>query len=179
MAVGIGIVGAGVVGGTLVRRLTDEHEVVTAKTGLDLEVRKVAVRSLTKDRPFTLAEGVLTDRPLDLIGDPSIDLIVEVMGGTDPAGDLVLGALEAGKPVVTANKELIAARGRELIAAASRRVIIRLPSPAGACSALERMATSPAPIAASGRFAPNAVSRDSITLWRTASSTSITRSSGT
>jgi homoserine dehydrogenase len=120
MAVGIGIVGAGVVGGTLVRRLTDEHDLVTAKTGLDLEVRRVAVRSLTKERPFTVADGVLTDRPVDLIEDPSIDLIVEVMGGIEPAGDLVLGALTAGKPVVTANKELIAARGRELIAAAER-----------------------------------------------------------
>jgi homoserine dehydrogenase len=120
MAVGIGIVGAGVVGGTLVRRLTDEHDLVTAKTGLDLEVRRVAVRSLTKERPFTVADGVLTDRPVDLIEDPSIDLIVEVMGGIEPAGDLVLGALAAGKPVVTANKELIAARGRELIAAAER-----------------------------------------------------------
>jgi homoserine dehydrogenase len=85
MAIGIGIVGAGVVGGTLVRRLTDEHGVVTAKTGLDLEVRRVAVRSLDKERPFTLPEGVLTDRPLDLIIRPlaetlAAEQITRVMG---------------------------------------------------------------------------------------------------
>ena len=120
MAVGIGVLGAGTVGGTLVRRLTTEHDVVAAKTGLDLEVRRVAVRSLDKQRDFAVGDGILTDRPDDLLEDPSIDLIVEVMGGQDPAGRLVLAALEAGKPVVTANKELIAAQGPELIAAAER-----------------------------------------------------------
>ena len=120
MAVGIGVLGAGTVGGTLVRRLTPEHDVVAAKTGLDLEVRRVAVRSLDKVRNFTVADGILTDRPEDLLEDPTIDLIVEVMGGQDPAGRLVLAALEAGKPVVTANKELIAAQGPALIAAAER-----------------------------------------------------------
>lgn len=119
MAVGIGVLGAGTVGGTLVRRLTTEHDVVAAKTGLDLEVRRVAVRSLDKVREFTVPDGVLTDRPDDLLDDPSIDLLVEVMGGQDPAGRLVLAALEAGKPVVTANKALVAARGPELFAAAA------------------------------------------------------------
>jgi homoserine dehydrogenase len=123
MAVGIGIIGAGTVGGTVVRRLIDEHESVVAKTGLDLLVRRIAVRDLAKPRAFTVPEGVLTDRPEDLIEDPAIDLLVEVMGGTDPAGDLVLGALRAGKPVVTANKELIAERGHELIEAAESKGI--------------------------------------------------------
>ena len=119
MAVGIGIVGAGTVGGNLVRRLIDEHAAVETKTGLDLEVRKVAVHDLTKSRPFAVPAGVLTDRPLDLIDDPAIDLVVEVMGGPGVAADVVLGSLEAGKPVVTANKELVAARGPELFAAAA------------------------------------------------------------
>jgi len=118
MAVGIGIVGAGTVGGSLVGRLIDEHAAVELKTGLDLEVRAVAVQDLSKTRPFTVPDGVLTDRPLDLIDDPRIDLIVEVMGGTGVAFDLVLGALQAGKPVVTANKEMVAAKGPELFGAA-------------------------------------------------------------
>jgi homoserine dehydrogenase len=121
MAVGIGIVGAGTVGGTLVRRLIDQQAALSAKTGLELEIRRVAVRDLTKRRGFTVPDGVLTDRPEELITDPAIDLVVEVMGGTDPAGELVLGALQAGKPVVTANKELIASRGRELMEAAAER----------------------------------------------------------
>jgi homoserine dehydrogenase len=63
---------------------------------------------------------VLTDRADAVVADPEIDLVVEVMGGIEPAGGLALAALEAGKPVITANKELIAARGRELLAAAER-----------------------------------------------------------
>ena len=118
--VGIGVLGAGTVGGTLIRRLVSDHAAIEAKTGLDLEVRRVAVRSLDKERNFEVGPGVLTDNPQDVVADPSVGLIVEMMGGRDPAGDLVLAALDSGKPVVTANKELVAARGHELIAAAER-----------------------------------------------------------
>jgi homoserine dehydrogenase len=119
MAVGIGVAGAGIVGGTVVRRLLEDREVVTARTGLDLEVRKVAVRDPGRPRPFIIPEGVVTERLMDLVDDRSVDLVVEVMGGLEPAGTLVLAALRAGKPVVTANKELVAARGPELVKAAS------------------------------------------------------------
>ncbi len=116
--IGIGLLGAGTVGGTLIHRLVTEHAAIAAKTGLDLQIRKVAVRDPSKSRSFEIPEGVLTTDPESMIDDPGVDLVVEVMGGQDPAGDLVLRALQAGKPVVTANKELIAARGDELIAAA-------------------------------------------------------------
>ncbi len=118
MTIGIGIAGAGTVGGTLVRRLVEERAVVTAKTGLDLEVRRVAVRDVSKERPGIPSE-IVTAEVMDLVDDPTVDLIVEVMGGLDPAGILVLAALRARKPVVTANKELVAARGPELFAAAA------------------------------------------------------------
>jgi len=118
--VGIGILGAGTVGGTLIRRLVDDHAAIVAKTGLDLQVRRVAVRDPGKPRLVDLPAGVLTADPAEVVADPEVRLVVEVMGGLDPAGDLVLAALDAGKPVVTANKELIAARGPELIAAAGR-----------------------------------------------------------
>jgi homoserine dehydrogenase len=118
--VGIGVLGAGVVGGTLVRRLVEDVDTIASKTGLRLEVRKVAVRDLGRDRPFTLPDGVLVDDPAEVVEDPEVKLVVEVMGGQKPAGDLVLAALHAGKPVVTANKELVAARGPELIDAAEK-----------------------------------------------------------
>jgi homoserine dehydrogenase len=118
MSIGIGIAGAGTVGGSLVRRLMADRASVTAKTGLDLEVRRVVVRDATRSRPGVPAD-LITDDVMSLVNDPSVDLVVEVMGGLDPAGKLVLSALEAGKPVVTANKELIAARGPELFAAAA------------------------------------------------------------
>jgi homoserine dehydrogenase len=119
MSVGIGIAGAGTVGGALVRRLMADRAVVTARTGLDLEVRRVVVRDLAKERSFSLPAGAVTADVMDLVTDDSVDLVVEVMGGLEPAGTLVLAALQAGKPVVTANKELIAARAPQLIAAAA------------------------------------------------------------
>jgi len=120
MAVGIGVLGAGTVGGALIRRLTEQGADVATKAGLDLEVRRVAVRSLGKRRGFSLAEGMITARPSAVVEDPAVELVVEVMGGRDPAFDLVRRALELGKPVVTANKELIAARGPELLETAAR-----------------------------------------------------------
>jgi homoserine dehydrogenase len=118
--IGIGLLGAGTVGGTLIRRLVTEHTAIAAKTGLDLQIRRVVIRDPSKQRDFEVPDGVLTTDAAAMIDDPDVDLIVEVMGGQQPAGDLVLRALEAGKPVVTANKELIAVRGDELIAAAER-----------------------------------------------------------
>jgi homoserine dehydrogenase len=118
--IGIGLLGAGTVGGSLIRRLVTEHAAIAAKTGLDLQIRRVVVRDPDKPRDFEVPDGVLTTDATALVDDPDVDLVVEVMGGRQPAGDLVLRALEAGKPVVTANKELIAARGDELIAAAER-----------------------------------------------------------
>ncbi len=119
MAIGVGILGAGTVGGTLVRRLVGDRDAIAAKTGLELEVRRVAVRDVGKDRSFDVPDGVLTDRPEAVVDDPAVELVVEVMGGKDPAFELVMGALQQRKPVVTANKELVAARGPELIAAAA------------------------------------------------------------
>ena len=119
-AVGVGILGAGTVGGTLIRRLVSDRDAIEAKTGLSFDVRRVAVRDTGKERAFDVPDGLLTADPQMVVDDPSVQLIVEVMGGQEPAGDLVLSALSAGKPVVTANKELVAARGPELIRAAEK-----------------------------------------------------------
>jgi len=121
LTVGIGVLGGGTVGGTLIRRLLEDGDAIAQKAGLRLEVRRIAVRSLEKDRPFEAPAGLLTDNAEEVIDDPTVELVVEVMGGLDPAGDLVLRALGAGKPVVTANKELVAARGPELVELAERR----------------------------------------------------------
>ena len=121
MKVGIGILGGGTVGGALLRYLINERAAIVAKTGLELEVRRVAVRSLSKTRASPIPDEIMVDQPEQVIDDPSVDLVVEVMGGLEPAGDLVMRALQAGKPVVTANKELIAARGAELIRRAEEK----------------------------------------------------------
>jgi homoserine dehydrogenase len=115
------LLGSGTVGGTLVRRFVGDREAIAAKTGLTFDVRKISVRDVTRQRDFPITEGLLTTDPHEVVSDDTVDLVVEVMGGLEPAGDLILAALEAGKPVITANKELIAARGPELIAAAEKR----------------------------------------------------------
>lgn len=118
--IGIGLLGAGTVGGTLVQKLVGESDAISLKTGLTFDVRRIGVSDLAKRRDFDVGAEILTSDPWEVVTDPSVDLVVEVMGGLEPAGDLILAALEAGKPVISANKELIAARGPELISAAER-----------------------------------------------------------
>jgi homoserine dehydrogenase len=114
----IGLLGCGTVGAPLVELIRERGGVIAARTGLRLEVTRVAVRSLAKERPVTLPDGVLTLDAAGLAVDPDVDVVVEVIGGIEPARELVLSALKAGKPVVTGNKELLANVGADLFAAA-------------------------------------------------------------
>lgn len=115
----IGLLGCGNVGSALVELVGQQAEVIAARTGLQLEVARVAVHSPAKSRSVSLPEGVLTHDADDVVADPSIDVVVEVMGGFEPARRHILAALEAKKPVVTANKELLANAGPELFGAAA------------------------------------------------------------
>jgi homoserine dehydrogenase len=117
----VGLLGCGTVGGGVVRILDREADDITARVGARLEVTRVAVRDLARDRGLPLADGVLTDDPAAVAEADDVDLVVEVMGGRGLAGDLVRRALAAGKPVVTANKELIAHEGPELHDLAAER----------------------------------------------------------
>ena len=114
----VGLLGCGNVGAPLVELIRARADDIAARTGLHLEVAKVAVRSASKDRGVELPNGVLTLDAAGLAVDPGIDVVVEVIGGIEPARELLLAAIKAGKPVVTANKELIASSGPELFAAA-------------------------------------------------------------
>ncbi|MEL7641494.1 MAG: homoserine dehydrogenase [Solidesulfovibrio sp.] len=118
----IGLAGLGTVGSGLVAILQRNAEWIARRLGRRLVLTKVLVRSLGKPRAVSLGQGVvLTDDPGALIGDPDIDIVVELMGGIDAAFDLIHQALCAGKHVVTANKALLAARGPELFALAARK----------------------------------------------------------
>ena len=114
----VGLLGCGNVGGALVPLLEQQAEMIEAKTGIRLEITRVAVRNMSKDRGMTLADGVLTRDAHEVVADPDIDLVVEVIGGIEPARELIATALRAGKPVVTGNKELLANVGAELFALA-------------------------------------------------------------
>ncbi len=91
---------------------------IAERTGLDLDVARVAVRSASRDRNVTLADGVLTTDPASVVNDPGVDVVVELIGGIEPARELLSSALKLGKPVVTANKDLLANYGAELYTAA-------------------------------------------------------------
>ncbi len=114
----VGILGCGNVGAALVELLQSRGAEIAARTGLDLQVARVAVRSVARERPVTLEDGVLTHDAAAVVDDPSIDVVVELIGGIEPARELTTAALKAGKPVVTANKEMLANVGAELFAVA-------------------------------------------------------------
>lgn len=114
----LGVLGCGNVGAALLALIETQRDAIEARTGLRLEVGRVAVRNLSRPRPVAIADGVLTHDAAAVVDDPSIDLVVEVIGGIEPARELILGAVKAGKPVVTANKELLANMGAELFSAA-------------------------------------------------------------
>jgi homoserine dehydrogenase len=115
----VGLLGCGNVGAALVQLVEDRGDEIATRTGTRLEIARVAVRSLTRKRPVHLDESVLTREAAEVVADPSIDVVVEVIGGIEPARELILAAMAAGKPVVTANKELLANHGAELYRAAS------------------------------------------------------------
>jgi len=115
----VGLLGCGNVGAAVVRMLSDHAEDIERRTGIRLEVARVAVRDVARSRAVDLSEGVLTTSGAEVVADPRVDVVAELIGGIEPARTLILEAFAGGKPVVTANKELLASRGGELFAAAS------------------------------------------------------------
>ena len=114
----IGIIGFGTVGKGIYRILKSENDVHPILN--DLEIVGIAVKNLNKQRDIELEKNLLINDPYKLIEDPDVDVIVEVMGGTDIAKDIILNSLKARKSVVTANKAVIARYGDEIYATASR-----------------------------------------------------------
>ena len=113
----IGMLGCGTVGQGVLRILHETAGTIERATGHRIEVVKVLVRDLQADRPG-VDPSVLTTDPEEILGVDSIDIIIEVMGGVDPTHDWLLRALGHGTSVVTANKQLLARHGPELLAAA-------------------------------------------------------------
>ena len=113
------LLGAGTVGGGVYKLVQRRAAEMQAKVGADLKITKVMVKNLQKKRERSPSE-VLTDDWEGIIHDPEISIVIELMGGVEPARTYILQALEAGKNVVTANKDLLAEHGQELMEAAER-----------------------------------------------------------
>ena len=120
----IGLAGLGTVGGGTYAVLKRNAKDLQAATGSRLVVKTVACRNLERARGQLDADVVVTNDVLSLANDPDIDVVVEVMGGIEPARTLVLEAIAAGKHVVTANKALLALHGNEIFEAAQRAGVV-------------------------------------------------------
>lgn len=116
-SIGITLLGCGVVGSGVVRILNDQRDLLQRRTGLTFDVRHVVVRDLSKHADMAGALP-LTQNAAAAVDDPHVKIVVELIGGIEPAHDLIQRALRLGKPVVTANKSLLAKKGTSLFSAA-------------------------------------------------------------
>jgi homoserine dehydrogenase len=114
-SIGVGLLGLGVVGSGVARILQEKRDVYARQIGAELKLRRVLVRDVAKERDITIDASLLTTNPDDVLNDPDIAIVIEIMGGEEPANQYLRRALEAGKFVVTANKEVMAKHGGDLL----------------------------------------------------------------
>ncbi len=119
----IGLAGLGNVGAGVFKHLTQNRALLRERLGFELDVRKIALRDPKKDRGVAIPPELVTTRWQDLLEDPAIQIIVELMGQKDESLRLILGAIERGKIVVTGNKALLAEHGREIFEAATKHKV--------------------------------------------------------
>lgn len=118
--INVGIIGFGTVGSGTVEALIKNREIISNRAGIEVVIRKIADLDTESDRGITVDRGLLTTSSMDVIEDPKINVVVELIGGMEPAREYILEAMERGKHVVTANKALLAEHGREIYQAAER-----------------------------------------------------------
>ncbi len=116
----LGMMGGGTVGSGVFHALQQNAELIAARTGIRVVIRKVAVKAFDEPRPYPIAERLMTLNWREVVEDPEISIVTELVGGTGIAKTMILAALERGKAVVTANKALISAHGPELFAFARK-----------------------------------------------------------
>ena len=109
----VGLLGFGTVGTGVVRVLQENAEDIAQKAGARIHIKKVLVRDITKKREY-LEKVELTNRPEDIMDDPEISIVIELLGGLHPSRELMLQAMDKGKQVVTANKDVVAQFGHDL-----------------------------------------------------------------
>ena len=133
--VGIGLLGCGTVGASVAQRLLSEREAIERRSGVRYKLQAIAIANPSKPRPASIDPQLFTKNARAVIDDPRVDLIIECIGGTRDASELLEYALERGRTVVTANKDLIATQGPRLFALAHARGA-RLRYEAAACGAI-------------------------------------------
>jgi homoserine dehydrogenase len=117
----VGLLGLGIVGSQVAERLECQRGLVTERTGGPVELSRVLVRDTSKRRAYVPTGARITTDPAAVLEDPAIGVVIELMGGMEPARTYIERAIDAGKAVVTANKEVMAHHGPELLDLAKRR----------------------------------------------------------
>lgn len=120
-SVKVGLMGFGTVGTGVVRIISGHQEDLFKQTGLSIEIHKILVQNREKQRSISVAEGIITTNVEDILYHPEIDIVIEVIGGIHPTKEYILTALEQGKHVVTANKDLMALHGAEILRKAQEK----------------------------------------------------------
>jgi len=118
--IGVGLIGFGTVGSGAAKVLLDNAALIQRRVGVPVELIRIADRDVTRDRGIRLPPGLLTTDAKQVIDDPAVDIVIELIGGYEIAKRVILDAIHAGKHVVTANKALLALHGEEIFEAASR-----------------------------------------------------------
>jgi homoserine dehydrogenase len=116
--VNVGMIGGGTVGSGVFHALQQNGALMAARIGVNVQIRQVAVKAFDEPRPYPIPRALMTTDWQQVVNDPKIHIVTELMGGTGLAKVIVLSALKLGKPVITANKALLSAHGEELFAAA-------------------------------------------------------------
>jgi len=116
--VNLGMIGGGTVGSGVFHALELNAKLLASRIGVKIKLRKVAVKAFDEPRPYPIPASSMTMDWQAVVNDPTVDVVIELVGGTGIARTIILAALKLGKPVITANKALLSAHGEELFAAA-------------------------------------------------------------
>ncbi len=119
--INVGIIGFGTIGAGTAKILINNAEIIKRRLGAPVALKRIADLDIKKDRGIKLEKGVLTEKAEDILNDPEIDIVIELIGGYEPAKKFILKAIENGKNVVTANKALLAVHGEEIYKAAAAK----------------------------------------------------------
>jgi len=122
--INVGLLGLGTVGAGTIEVLRRNAEEISRRAGRDIRITHATARDITKPRPVSLEGITIVADPMEIVSNPDIDIVCELIGGETTTKDLVLKAIENGKHVVTANKALLAKHGNEIFAAAQRKKVM-------------------------------------------------------
>lgn len=118
--VNLGMIGGGTVGSGVYHALQINGGLIASRIGVKVKMLKVAVKAFDEPRPYPIPESLMTTNWQEVVNDPQVDIVTELVGGTTLARTIIIAALKLGKPVITANKALLSAHGEELFADASQ-----------------------------------------------------------